>query len=336
MPNDILLYENIDMFSATEFINAINLLEQSELDELVIRINTNGGEPAYMWGMVAKFREFTGKKLVKIDGKAYSGGLFFLCYCDDSEALDIAQGLVHRAAYPEWFEADPDYFTDELKGALAQINKSLETAFRAKINVEAFEALKQVKDKGLTVKKIFSMDSRDDVFLSAKDMKKIGLVNRIVTITPAIQIELDSYNAKILVKYTAAKPEPIGKPVKKEVMTLQEFKAAHPGVYAEAVSEGILQERDRVEGIMVFNEIAPEVCKEAVASGKPLSEKHRNEIFLKNMAAAALVKVGAESPKPTPTTEQPVNPGDMTEAQKKEAAKKAVEAEVMSQFPEVK
>lgn len=337
MPKDILVYQNIDTYSSSEFIAAIN--EWTE-KVLIIRVNTNGGEPAYMWGMIAKFNEFEGEKIIKIDGKAYSGGFYLGCYATYVECLDVSEGLVHRAAYPDWFEKDPEYFTDEIRRNLANINKNLEAAFRAKVDVEAFENLKQVKDKNITVKDIFSMDSRIDVFLSAKDMKKIGLVDKIVTITPAITAEIESRIAVVMARYTGVKPVEVKKetkvePIKNKPMTKEEFKAAHPVEYAAIVAEGIAQEKERVEGIMVFSEIAPKVCKEAIESGKNLSEKAKNEIYLEQMKKGALTTVVNESAEPVATVENKVVV-NTTEVTKKVKEVEGFEAEVMAELKDVK
>lgn len=339
MPNDVLIYDDINSYTASEFIEDVCELEILGVTELTARVNTDGGDPRSMWGMVAKFIEFAGKKIVKVDGKAYSAGLFFLCYCDDSECLDISEGLVHRAAYSQWFESQPDLFTQDLRDSLVDLNKKLEAAFRNSIDVEAFENLKQCKDKAITIKDIFSMDSRIDVRLSAKDMKKIGLVKRIVTITPAVQKQIQEASAKKLEKITArytataTTVKPIEEPKKNKVMTLAELKIAHPDVYAQAVQAGVEIERERVEGILVFNDVAPRICAEAVASGKNLTEKQKNEIFMAQMKTNALGALQQEAPAAVATSEPEVVKKETTPAV--EAKKKALDSfenEVLAGF----
>lgn len=292
MSKEILLYGGIDSETSAEFIQQ---MEEASSEEITIRVNTRGGEPEYGFGMIAKFSEHASGKKLKVDGKAYSMGLFFLCYVDDSEGLDVSEYLIHRAAYPDWFESTPEYFTDALKENLTRINASLEKAFRAKVDVAAFEEIKDVK-----VKDIFSMDSRIDVFLSAKEAKKIGLINRIVNITPFKKAEIESKMAVITAKYTGEKPtkETVQK---NTTMTLAELKANHPATYAEAVAEGvtngIAQERERVEACMVFNEIDPVAVKAAIESGKALSPKQMAEFSLKAMSNKSLDDIKKDSSK---------------------------------------
>ncbi len=269
-------------------------------------------------------------KKVKVDGKAYSFGAFALCYTNDSEAVDTAQFMVHRAAYPEWFE-NSEYFTQPYKENLAAINKKLEEAFRNKVDVEAFENLKQVKTKGITVKDIFSMDTRIDVFFNAKDAKAIKLINRIVQLTPAKKAEIDTRFAVIAAKYTGEdqtritfdKPDSeteVKEVVKKHTnMNIEKLKSEFPELYASVKKEGADAEKDRVEAIMVFAEIDPVACKLAVESGKPLSQKQMAELTLKSVSKETLATIASESVREVQTAAvAPVAP--KTEAQKTVAA----------------
>lgn len=317
MPKEALFYGPVSGYGSMDFIQQINAsLEDDEEAEITIRVNTPGGEPEYGWGMCAKINELANKK-VKVDGKAYSFGTFALCYVDDSEAVDNAQFMVHRAAYTEWFE-NSEYFNDGLKENLASINKSLEQAFRNKIDVEAFENLKQCKSKGITVKSIFSMDSRVDVFFNAKDAKAIKLINRIVQLTPSKKAELDSKFAVVTAKYIGEDQTRIKfkadknshEETEQEVpekkltkMTAEKLKSDFPEVYAAIKAEGVAAEKDRVEGIMVFVEIDPAACKLAVESDKPLSSKQMAELTLKSVSKETLAKIEKDSAKEVATGE---------------------------------
>lgn len=310
MPNDILLYGRIDEWNLREFFKSITSATQvDEAAELTFRINTGGGEPEYGWGAAAKINEVANKK-VKVDGKAYSWGTFACCYCDDVECLDVSQFMIHRASYSEWFESS-EYFTDELQENLAAINKKLETAFRNKIDVEAFENLKQVKEKGITIKSIFSMEGKIDVFFSASDAKKIGLVKTVNQITPSKKTEIENYQSTIVqARKGAGIYDKIEEPVETKIdepkitnMTAQELKEKFPAVYAFIVAEGhsagviagIAQEKERIEAIMVFNEIDPVAVTAAIESGKPLTQKALNELMLKSAGKTLVANVKKDS-----------------------------------------
>lgn len=305
---DILIYGSINEETSAEFIEEINeALNEDPATEIVVRINSNGGSPEYTWGMIAKFNELTGVKKVKNDGKSYSMGLFFNCYVENASALDVSNFLLHRAAYPQWIEQEPEYFNQAMRENLAAINKSLRAAFEAKVDVAKFEKL-----KGVTLDEVFSMDSRIDVNLTAAEAKKIGLINEIVVITPQLKAEieanLNNYTVGIAAQYTETK---INNPInnnnqKKSIMTIEQLKAEHPAVYAAALALGVEQEKDRVGSIMAFNDIDPEAVKKAIASGKFLSETEKSELAIKAIAKLKLTATKEEAAPAATTTEETV------------------------------
>lgn len=331
MPKEVLIYGDIDEYSSAEFITSIN--EQLSLNansEFTVRINTNGGSPEYTWGMISKFKEINAKS-VQIDGKAYSMGLFFACYTDNVKALDVSNFILHRAAYPSWIENDENYFTDSMRSNLASINKSLRAAFEAKVDVQKFENLKSVKDKGITLDMVFSMDSRIDVSLTAKEAKQIGLVNEIISITPSIKAEIESKlkNKMIAVsaKYSSeAQLTENQKKIKNQNMTIEQLKAEHPALFAQVVALGVEQERDRVEACMAFIDVDAVGVKAAIESGKNLSQKQMADFAIKAFSKEALNNNVIESAATiiTPAPEAPLTDSEIEAKKEKDAIAAAV------------
>ncbi len=327
MPKEILIYSNIQDNSAMDFINSVNEIESD--GELNIRINTNGGNPEYGWGMIAKFAEFEGKKSVKIDGKAYSMGMFFSCYADKVECLDVSNMLLHRAAYSEWFEKS-EYFTEALKGNLIEINKSLETAFKNKIDVAKFEDIKGVK-----LKDVFSMDNRIDVFLTAKEAKQIGLVSKINKITPSKKAEIDASMMEIAAKYNEtyisedltdkneieAKDALIENKQKKINMTIEKLKADHPELFAQVLAMGVEQEHDRINAFLTFSDVDMNAVKDGIKSGKQISSSQMTELTIKKVSKDTLSAMESSNADPVKTDEANASAGDveLTPLQKLEA-----------------
>ena len=286
--NEFLIYGQINSYTSSEFITSMN-----EADgDITVRINSGGGEPDYGWGMVAKFKEYEGNKTVKIDGKAYSMGAYIAMYADNVEALDVSTFMVHRAAYDSWFESS-EYFTAELKANLGNINKSLEAAFRARVDVEKFENLKDVK-----VKDIFSMDDRIDVFLTAKEAKKIGLVSKIIKITPSKAAEINSH-VKIAAStdsdLTVEAPEQ--KPTKQDIQTQtntkmnkSELREKHPELFAEIVGLGVEQEQERVSAWAKWSEIDPALAMKGIEGKDEIKASNISEFQV--AALKALQKKG--------------------------------------------
>ena len=294
MAKEVLLYGGIDAESSAQFINDCNdALELAPLQEIVIRINTEGGEVSYGHGAVKKIAEI-GNKKIKVDGMCYSMGAVALLYCNDVEAVDTARFMFHRAGYAQWFEKS-EYFTEALKNNTTAINADVEKAFRKKIDVAAFEEI-----SGMKVKYLFSMESNPDedmVFLSAKEAKKIGLIDKVVPLSENVKAYVNSKMQLVSARFNkfrvaAQEPEPIQT---KKIMTIQELQAQHPALYNEVfnagVTAGVNNERDRVGAALVFNHLDPEGVKAIIASGKPMTATQQAEFALKAMSADALGKL---------------------------------------------
>jgi ATP-dependent protease ClpP protease subunit len=307
MEKELLLYGDIASESTSQFMTDMN--DAKDVD-ITVRVNCIGGNPEYGWGMVAKFKEHTGNKNIKVDGKAYSMGAYFLCYADFVEGLDVSKYLLHRAAYPSWIEESPNFATG-LKTNLDSINADLKKALENKIDVAALEAIMDTKPEtlGKKFKDIFSMDGRLDVFLNATEAKKIGLINKINKITPAKKAEIDSTMFDIAAKHIGVEKKPSKEEnpdlnsKKNNVMKLSELKADHPELFAEVVALGVAQEKDRVEAAMVFVDLDPAGVKAAIESGKPLSQKQMADFAMKQMSKNALATIEGESAKEVKTDE---------------------------------
>lgn len=329
MPKEVLLYGSIYSWSASEFIEAIN---DTESEDITVRINSDGGEVRFGWGMIAKFSELTGKKLVKNDGGAHSMAAFFFCYADDAEAIDTADFTFHRAAYPSWIEQNPEYFDEDLKASLTRINNNLRKAFEAKIDVPLFEKLKNV-----TVDELFSMESRKDVTLTAQEAKKVGLINRVIPITPKKKAEIDAHLIQAAVKFPGhkevAKEKEIIKNINKmEALTLEKLKAEHPAIYSEVFKAGELAgnavgakaEKDRIAAWMKFVSVDAKAVEAGIASGEVMSQAEMIDFLLKKQSPDALKDIKDDAVKNI-STEQP-----KAELTAEEKAKADFKAEVLA------
>lgn len=321
MGKEILLYGDIQVQTAKDFVND---LEAASGEDITVRVNTPGGEPEHMWAMIGKFKEHEGKKEVKLDGMAYSGGTFFPCYADTVQCYDTTKFLLHRCAYASWLEQNPDWFTEPMRLNLQQINDNLETAFRNKVDVKLFEELTNCK-----LKDVFSMDSRLDVFFDAKVAKKVGLVDKVFKITPEKQAALNTNFLRAVAKYTgynvapksAAKPEEVTKTsenLKTQNMNVEELKAKHPelfnSIYANASKEGAEKERERVKTAMVFHDVDPKEVMSIIESGKEISSSQMAEFNRKVASGVQAKNIESDSSKTVKTTEELAN---------EESAKKA-------------
>lgn len=273
MAKELYLYSPIYDFVAE---NLISQLEENTNEDITLRMNTPGGEVFAGWGVIAKMQEHKGKITVKIDGAVMSMGAVILPFADKVEALDVSTIMLHRASM--YIENDADQVL------LDTVNASLRAKLESKIDVKKLKEL-----KGVSIKNLFEDEKRIDLFLTAKEAKAIGLIDKINTINPK---ELKAFNEKMF--SIAAKHEPITtlNPIK---MTIEKLKAENPDVFAQILALGVAQEKDRVEAILVFNEIDPVAVKAAVEGGKNLTQKQMADFALKAMSVKTLEAIKKDS-----------------------------------------
>lgn len=303
MAKQILLYGEIFGFSSEMFMTEMEALKD---DDIVLRIDSIGGDPEAAFGMISKFQDHEGQKTIKVDGRAFSMAAFFLCYAESIESLDVSSFVLHRASWPEWMEANETFFNDERRARLEDVNKHLRKALEAKIDVAKFEKISKV-----TLDEMFSLDGRVDVRLNAKQAKQIGLINKINPITPEIQASISSYNGDMM--RMAAKYVGDEKPSAKEEipkvnkienkntnMDLAKLKSEHPSLYAQVLEEGIkagvAQEKDRAGAWMAFADIDIKAVSEGIKNDKTLSATDMAELTRKGISAKVIGEVEKDAP----------------------------------------
>jgi len=306
---EILLYTPFWGWAAAEFISE---LEASKNNDIVIRLNTPGGDVEAAFGMVAKMAERTKSTKVKVDGKAHSMGAFFLAYADNVEALDVSEIMIHRAAYASYIEQDMEMFTQDMKDSLQRTNDKLKEALLAKIDTSKFIAI-----TGKTIDEIFDMSQRVEVTLTAAQAQEVGLVDNVVTITPQKRAELRGYYAKAAMSGVPIEPlaalkeaetpkqakQKQEQTIKNKAMTAAEFKSSNPQAYAEIFNAGVSAERDRVGEYMAYADVDLEACRTGIKSGENMSRTMAAEMSRKAMSAEFLKSSEDGSPEAVVTQE---------------------------------
>ena len=173
-----------------------------------------------------------GNVTVILDGMAASMGAFILPFAKKVVAYDMAQVMLHRA----------DAYTGDdegLKNMLAEVNKNLRTKIDKTVDSETFETV-----TGYTMDQLFDPESRLDVWLTAKQAKKIGLVDEVKPMTPEVAAQIAAH-----FKPVAEEPKPQAQTStnsNSNTMTIQELKGKHPEIYNSIVAEAQQNEKDRV------------------------------------------------------------------------------------------
>lgn len=301
MPTQLYLLSYIGNFMAENVLRSINEDANAEIEAI---INSGGGDVFAGWTMIGAINSHKGKTSAKVGGAAMSMAAMMLLYFDSVDALDVSNIMLHRA--------DMYVSTPEDQAFLDKVNADMRKQMESKIDGKMLKQL-----KGVSIKDMFENPNRIDVFLTADEAKKIGLVNKVVKLKPR---QLEAYqgmflNAFLDVTDPVQVPEPVAtEPVVEPIsnpnpnpskMTIDELKAKHPDVYAAAVNNGVEQERDRVQAIMVYADADIAAVKAAIDSGKPLTAKQTQEFLIKMTAGTQLAAVQADGGKPAPVTQAP-------------------------------
>ena len=98
-------------------------------------------------------------------------------------------------------------------------------------------------------------------------------------------------------------------------MTLSEFKAAHPAVYAEARAEGISAEQTRVKTWMAYEKIDPTAVATGIKEGKEVTADVTAEMMVKAMSVGGLERLKKDNAA-TITTPEAATTADLTPEQK--------------------
>lgn len=309
----LLLYSPIYDYVAESFVT--KLQETDSKEDLRIYINSPGGRVFAGWAMIGPMSEHEGKKTGVVTGTAMSMSFFMLLFMDEVEAIDAAYFMVHRAdGYVE---------DEEDQKFLDNVNATIRAKMEKRINEEAFKKL-----KGYSFDDIFDPNKRINAFLTAKEAKKIGLVDKIIKVDTR---ELEALDTKIAA-FIDLDSEPRGsgkdeeleeskkqtrgsvesqskKPIqntnsKSKKMTKEELKAQHPELYAQVYGEGreagitagVEQEFDRISSFLAYSEIDPEAVKKGIEEKKPISAKFMAEMNVKFMKAKGLEDAESDSP----------------------------------------
>lgn len=301
---EILLYTSIWGNTAELFIEKFG--EVPDEDPVTVRLNCPGGSVFAGWGMITKMKEHKGQVTIKVDGHAASMGMFMLLFADKVEAIKQSQIMIHRAA--GYVENEDD------KRLLDNVNKDIRKALEARIDQKKLEEI-----AGVTLDNIFNDEKRRDIWLTADEAKKIGLVDKVTRIEPKV---LDALNSKLVafadfselsehvsddetendshVSETVESEENKNNNNQNfEQMTKQELKAKHPELYAEIFAEGVTdgakQESTRVKAFLAFLKFDNEGVVKAIKEGTEFSTDVQAEFMTKMTSVVEKKKVEADN-----------------------------------------
>lgn len=272
MSKELYLYGEIDDYSVQEIMSEIDINLGTEI---TLRVNSGAGSVFAGYGLASKIAEY-GNVNIKVDGIAMSMASYILMYAKNVEALDVSNFMVHRAdGYAE---------TDEQKTFLAKVNKDFRTKMESKISADEFKNV-----TGFSYDEMFATDKRMNIFLDAKQAKKLGLISKINKLSPEETKAYYNAMASFKIENKANNLNTTNK------MTIEEIKEKHPEAYSQILALGIEKgkssEIERVKAWAVFADIDPKMVKDGIDSGKVITQAESLELLVKIASKAKIEKI---------------------------------------------
>ncbi len=178
MANPILLYTEIYPAVAEAFTEKV--LDTPKDETIYTWINGPGGSLSAGWSMLAVLNDRDVN--MTVTGDASSFYFYMLMFANHVTAFDTSNFLIHRAG-SMWESMMSE---DQLKEVESR-NKIIRKKLEARIDEDKFK-----KVTGKTFDDIFSMDGYLDVRLTAKEAKKIGLVDKVIKLDVKKRTEIES------------------------------------------------------------------------------------------------------------------------------------------------
>lgn len=272
MAKEVYLYSPIYDFTMESVLSSIQEAIEEGNEEIILRVNSPGGQVFAGWGIMTKLSEMKEKIKIKVDGYAASMAAFMLTLSSYTEANDLARFMLHRASgYVE---------TEEDQKLLDSINKDMEKKLKEKLDEEKFKQI-----TGITIKELFTSEKRRDVWLTAKEAKAVGLIDKVVPLKVA---DVQAFEQKMN-SIAAIAEDPKSKTEissNTNTMNLEKLKAEHPEVYNGIVKDAVASERDRVGAWMANYDTDPERVKKGIKDGEALTQSIQAEFNVKAVAVA--------------------------------------------------
>lgn len=299
--NQIYLMSPMFDFTCEDFCRAVACVPKDE--DMTVLMNCPGGSVFAGWTAIGVMKERIGKNNFKVYGHAASMAAYMLLFADKVQALEVTKFLIHRA--DGYIENEDD------QKLLDSINKDLRSQMEKRLDIEKFQAI-----TGCTMDDVFNCDKVKDVWISAKEAKKIGLINDVIRLNPD---EMKAFNSKFVAyvpkQGSDGTPQGSGKQVinsqnnhsqTPKKMTLEEFKAQHPEIFSAAITQGQTAERERVQAWLAFIDYDKDnVIASIKDPAKMVTSATMAEMTVKITAAAKISAIGKDGKIPPVATDDP-------------------------------
>jgi len=274
--NEILLYSGIYSTTVESLVREINTFDDSET--ITIRMHTSGGTTMGGSALLSRLSDRDGDTKIYVDGYAYSMGAFMCCYVnvENVVASEESRFMFHKAAYPSFYEP-----SESEQRELNLTNENFEKKLKSRLN-------NSLKAKEL-ISKVFEVNIRNEVYLTASEAMEVGLIGEIKPVKPDIKAFI-MQQADIYMDYknNLDNFENGNNNLNNELMTKEELKAKHPGIYdsifadgeKSGIDKGKKIEADRVGSFMPYYDAAPEAVIKAIKGRECITETQRTEFSI--------------------------------------------------------
>jgi len=295
-----------DNESARNAANEIEAIEDG--NDLHFILKTYGGTLWDGWESCLALQNFKGHSIVDVPGVSASFGIAFMLYADEKICSDQAKFMFHAVG-------------GESGKLLSESALDLYKMIAKVIDLDKF---KEVTGKTLKEVMIPSNGERFDVWLNAKEAKKIKLVDKVYNIDPTIRLtaEADPVGYYQFVEFKENNvPRGTNINNKSQKMNKEQLKTEQPALYNEIYNAGVEEgkplgvqaNQQRVDAFLEFAEIDAEL----VAAKVKDPEATVDAAFLKEISAKA--KANALGENLNNGSEKPLNSGQPKNEPKKNA-----------------
>ncbi len=290
------------------------LLEHKDAEEIVVRINSPGGNPYSGMAIHNSLKNHKARVIAHIDGMAASAASLVPMGADEIHINSCAQMMIHNPSNIIW--GDEHAMRKEADN-LAKLKESVMNAYLSKVNISKEELIK-VLDEETTY--------------TAEEAVQCGLATHIVeeVVREGVVMYSKPLNSGNFEEYMEAFQQTIKMEqpsIKKETdimtLTMEKLKSDNPTLYNQILEEGKREERARLQALDTINvagseelvnkakyetmETKAEVCLAIVDQGLPTAPAQTTETTTVTPSITDTVAMLNGGKKPLPGEETPPN-----------------------------
>ncbi len=220
------------------------LLEHKDAEEVVVRINSPGGNPYSGMAIHNSLKNHKAKVIAHIDGMAASAASLIPMGADEIHINSCAQMMIHNPSNLVW--GDEHAMRKEADN-LTKLKESVMNAYLSKMNISKEELIRALDE---------------ETTYTAEEALQCGLATHIVeeVVREGVVMYSKPLNSENFEEYMETFQQTIKMeqpPIKKETdimtLTMEKLKSDNPTLYNQILEEGKKEERARLQALDTIN-----------------------------------------------------------------------------------